>query len=237
MEKPVMKSHSHQSNEKDLCKVEAEVVGRRTRNALVLLVMELCETEDRKECEEQQHRVEEDEPRNGKPRNICPANQKQPETPSTKDQHTTKDHKRRQMTRPPTHPKLHGSIPPKRDHSHTKRRQHNPHRDIRHLIRVNLPTLKLEAAIVACQQACKTDEHLAEGWMHVEIELALEIVRAEFAEMGFVPDDDVGSTNFVEAGPAGEEGVDDGWDMFHVLHQEFTLRMAARISSIGEKRR
>jgi hypothetical protein len=38
--------------------------------------------------------------------------------------------------------------------------------------------------------------------MNVEVELALEVVRAEFAKVGFVPDDETCFPDFVEAGPA-----------------------------------
>jgi hypothetical protein len=59
--------------------------------------------------------------------------------------------------------------------------------------------------------------------MHVKVELSLQVVRAEFTEMGFIPYDDVGFTDLVETGPAGEEGVYCGWDMFEVLLDEFSL--------------
>ena len=59
--------------------------------------------------------------------------------------------------------------------------------------------------------------------MDVKVELALEVVRPEFTKVGFVPDDDVGCADFVEARPAGEEGVYYGRDVFEVLIQEFTL--------------
>ena len=43
--------------------------------------------------------------------------------------------------------------------------------------------------------------------------------------MSFVPNDDVGSTNFIEAGPAREECVDDWGEMLDILKNEVTLRM------------
>ena len=49
-------------------------------------------------------------------------------------------------------------------------------------------------------------------------------MRAEFAKMSFIPNDDVRCTNFVESRPAGEKGVDDGWEVFEVLKDEFGLR-------------
>ena len=59
--------------------------------------------------------------------------------------------------------------------------------------------------------------------MDVKVELALQVVRAEFSEMRFVPDYDVGAADFVVAGVAGEEGVYDGRDVFEVLEEEFAL--------------
>ena len=48
-------------------------------------------------------------------------------------------------------------------------------------------------------------------------------MRAEFSKVGLIPDDDVGCANFVEPCPAGKQGVDDGWYMFEVLEEEFSL--------------
>ena len=127
------------------------------------------------------------------------------------------------MTRPRTHPKLQSSIPRKRNHTHPKRRQHHPHRNIRHTLRVRLPTLKLKPAIVPRKQPRKPNDHLPQWGVDVKVELALEVVGPEFTKVGFVPDDDVGCADFVEARPAGEEGVYYGRDVFEVLVEEFTL--------------
>lgn len=63
--------------------------------------------------------------------------------------------------------------------------------------------------------------------MDIKIEFAFEVVRPEFSKMGFVPDDDIRMANPMEAGPAGEEGVDNGGDVLLVLEQEFFLRREA----------
>lgn len=60
--------------------------------------------------------------------------------------------------------------------------------------------------------------------MHVEVKLALEVMRSKLAEVGLVPDDDVGMPNFVEPCPAGEKGVDYGWYVFQVLKEELSLQ-------------
>jgi hypothetical protein len=64
--------------------------------------------------------------------------------------------------------------------------------------------------------------------MHIEIELALEVVRAEFSKVGLVPDDDVRFTYLVEARPAGEECVYDGGQVFAILLDKLGLRRSAQ---------
>lgn len=57
-------------------------------------------------------------------------------------------------------------------------------------------------AVVASEQPNKTDKHLPERGVHIEVELALEIVRAEFAKVRLIPDDNVGFADAVKARPA-----------------------------------
>ena len=59
---PVNASHIHQSKEKELQR--SELTGRDTQREHVqlLLVVELGQAEDGKECEEEQHRVEQYKP-------------------------------------------------------------------------------------------------------------------------------------------------------------------------------
>ena len=45
--------------------------------------------------------------------------------------------------------------------------------------------------------------------MHVEVELAFEVVRTELSEVRFVPDDNVCLADVVETRPTGEKCVDD----------------------------
>jgi hypothetical protein len=67
--------------------------------------------------------------------------------------------------------------------------------------------------------------------VHVEVELALEVVRTKLAEVGLVPDDDVRVTDLVEACPAREKGID-GWrDVLGTLVEELALRGKTR--SVG----
>ena len=60
--------------------------------------------------------------------------------------------------------------------------------------------------------------------MDIEVELALEVMRAELPEMSLIPDDEVGFPDFVEAGPAGKECVDSRGKMFEVLLEELSLQ-------------
>ena len=60
--------------------------------------------------------------------------------------------------------------------------------------------------------------------MNIKVKLALDVMRAEFAKMGFIPNDNIGCTNFVVSRPTGEKSVDDGWEVFDVLINKFRLR-------------
>jgi hypothetical protein len=53
--------------------------------------------------------------------------------------------------------------------------------------------------------------------MNIKVKLAFKIMCAEFAKMGFIPNDSVRCANFMESRPAGEKGVNDGWEVFEVL--------------------
>lgn len=48
--------------------------------------------------------------------------------------------------------------------------------------------------------------------MDIKVELALEVVRAEFSKVSLVPDNEIGLADLVETCPAREQGVDDGWE-------------------------
>ena len=71
--------------------------------------------------------------------------------------------------------------------------------------------------------------------MDIKVKLALEIVRAEFAKMSFIPNDNIGCTNFVVSRPTGEKSVYYGWDVFDVLKNKFRLR--SRLSSTTTKKK
>jgi hypothetical protein len=71
--------------------------------------------------------------------------------------------------------------------------------------------------------------------MNIKVKLALEIMGAEFAKMGFIPNDNIGCTNFVVSRPTGEKSVDDGWEVFDVLQNKFRLR--SRLPSTTTKKK
>ena len=56
------------------------------------------------------------------------------------------------------------------------------HNSVVELIGVFLSGLEFEGAIVTCQVSRKSNQHLSKGRVNIEIELALQVVRAEFAK-------------------------------------------------------
>lgn len=94
------------------------------------------------------------------------------------------------MARPRTHAKLDCSIPPEWDHQNAKGGHEDAHGNIGHSVGVGLAALEFEVTVVSRQQPCEPDEHFPEGWMDIEVKLALEVVRAELAKVCLVPDDD-----------------------------------------------
>jgi len=68
MDIPVKRSHIHQSKENDL---EPSARKLESRDHIpILLVVEFCKTENGKEREEEEHRVQEDKSRNAQPPDV-----------------------------------------------------------------------------------------------------------------------------------------------------------------------
>src|ERR1700761_1980853 len=101
------------------------------------------------------------------------------------------------MARPRAHDEFNSSIPPEWDHHNAKGGHDDAHGDVWHVVGVGLAALEFETAVVSGQQAREPDEHLPEGWVDIEVKLALEVVRAELAKVRFVPDDDGRFSDFV----------------------------------------
>jgi hypothetical protein len=98
-------------------------------------------------------------------------------------------------------------------HAHgAERGVEEAHVGVVELFRVGLAGLELEGAVVVCQPAGQADEHLSEGRVDIEVELAFEVVRAELAEVGFVPGDNWGEPDLPHAREEGERSEDEGRD-------------------------
>lgn len=59
------------------------------------------------------------------------------------------------------------------------------HKGVVQFFRVCLARLELERSIVSCHVSRETNEHLAEGRVDIEVELALEVVGTKLAEAVF----------------------------------------------------
>lgn len=150
---------------------------------------------------------------------------------------TAQDGEGDEMTCPGAHAELDGGVPPERDEGDTKGGHHDPHGDIRDTRGILFAALELKVGVVAGEQAGEGDEHLPEGRVDVEVELALEVVRAELAKVGLVPHDHVCEADLVEAGPAREERVDGGGEVLEVLGDEFALRSVCQRVKAATTRR
>ncbi len=91
------------------------------------------------------------------------------------------------------------------------------HVSVVELFGIHFAGFELEGAVVAGQVAGQTDQHFSQRGVDVEVEFALEVVGAEFAEVCFVPGHDGGQADLVHAGEEGEEGEDEGCDQEFVL--------------------
>lgn len=115
------------------------------------------------------------------------------------------------MTSTPAHSQLNSRIPAQRNQSNTKRCEHDSHRDIRKSLGILSSTLEVEATIIASKQTNEADKHLPKRRMNIEIKLALEVMRTEFAKVCLVPDDHIRLADAVEARPARQQRVDSRW--------------------------
>lgn len=121
------------------------------------------------------------------------------------------------------HAELDSRIPAKRHHRHTKKRKHHPHGHVRDIWRVLRPTFKFEVAVVSREEARQPDEHLSEWRVDIEVELALQVMRAEFSKVRLVPDNDVRMPNLIEARPARKKCVYCWRQVLQILLEEFRL--------------
>lgn len=136
---------------------------------------------------------------------------------------TTKHHECSQMACPRAHSEFNSGIPPEWNHGDAKGSQHYSHSDIRYFWWIDLSTLKIKSSIVSGEQSDESDDHFTQGWVNIEIELAFEVMGGEFSKVCFIPDDKIGGTDVVKTSPAGQEGVDDGGEVFEILEKKLAL--------------
>ena len=128
--------------------------------------MKLGPAQHRRESKKQQHRVQQNEPRNRRIRVL--------------KQH----HQRHKPDRRTAKVQLLGRIVGEGHAEGAEGGVEEPHEGVVDVLGVFLARLEFEGAVVAGQVAGETDEHLSERWVHVEVEFAFEVVGAEFAEAG-----------------------------------------------------
>ena len=130
----------------------------------MLLAMELGPAEHGGECEAEQHRVEEDETADGGVRVLAKNSQSnKPDGRSPEVQFFC-------------------SQVGQWHADGAERGVEKAHEGVVQLLRVCLARLELKRSVVSCEVARETDQHLAEGRVDIEVELALEVVGTELAE-------------------------------------------------------
>ena len=121
-------------------------------------------TKHRRERKKQQHRIQQNKPRN---RSI-----------GVLKQH----HHGHKPDRRPTKVQLSRRVVCQRYAESAERRVEEPHESVVDILGVFFAGLEFKGAIVAGEVAGETNKHFSEGWVHVEVEFAFEVVGAEFAE-------------------------------------------------------
>lgn len=134
------------------------------RERIMLEAVELGPAEDGGEGKEQKHRVEKDEPANGRERVV------------------TQDHQRGQPACRLAEVQLLGRVVCQGNAESTEGRVEGTHKGVVELLGVDFAGLELEGSIVTSQVAREANQHLSERRVDIEIEFALEVVGAELAE-------------------------------------------------------
>jgi hypothetical protein len=124
--------------------------------------------------EEQKHRVEEDEPRDAEPSDICPFSLALITT--CYFLLTTQDTQSYPMSgiSGPSH--LTRRPPCNRYEGDPKTREHDPHRCIWHVVGVRHARLEVEAAGISRQQTSQTDQHFPKRRVDVKVEISVDVV-------------------------------------------------------------
>ena len=126
--------------------------------------MESSPAENRGEGEAEKHRVEKDEPADSRVGVLA------------------EDHKSDEPHRWALKIELLGGEVCQWDADSAKKCVECAHKGVVEIIWVSLSGLELEGSVVSSQVPRESDQHLSKGWMDVEVELSLEVVRSELSE-------------------------------------------------------
>ena len=141
-----------------LTPVKISHANHSTAEALVLKSMKPGPAQNSRECEAQEHGVQQDKSTD---RSIGVLAQ---------DHECHKPYSRSLQVQ------LAGSVVGQRDSDSAKERVERSHEGIVELFWIFLSRLEFKRAIVSSEVAGQANEHLPKGWMHIEIELAFEVV-------------------------------------------------------------
>ncbi|KAH3659851.1 hypothetical protein OGATHE_005896 [Ogataea polymorpha] len=73
------------------------------------------------------------------------------------------------------------------------------HLDVINVLRVGLAGREIPRPVISCQISRESHQHLAQWGVNVVVELVSEVVRAEFAKMGLIPNDVAVDADFVHS--------------------------------------
>jgi hypothetical protein len=115
------------------------------------------------------------------------------------------------------------------------------HKDVVDLLGVSLTRLELEGTVVSGQVTRKANQHLSQRRVNIEVELALQVVRSELAEMRLVPGDNGREADLPQTGEEGECGEDDGCEdglpVVDDIYNALSLRMRVSLYALRVEER
>jgi hypothetical protein len=193
------------------------------REGLLLESVEASPAEDGGESKEEKHRIEQDEATDGGVRVL--------------EQNHQGDEPGGRLTEV----ELLCSVVGQGDAESAKGCVELAHKDVVDLLGVGLTRLELEGTVVSGQITRKANQHLSQRRVNIEVELALQVVGSELAEMRLVPGDNGRKANLPQTGEEGECGEDDGCedglpvvdDIYNALGLE--MRVSFYAQQVGER--
>lgn len=126
--------------------------------------MKLSPAENRREREEQQHRIQQNETTDGSVRILA------------------QNHKRNKPDGQLAEVQLLCRVICERDAHGAESRVEDTHEGVIQVFWVCFARFEFEGAVIACEVAGETDEHFAQGRVDIEVKFAFEVVRSELAE-------------------------------------------------------